>query len=165
MNLLEAGKHLAKAVDHCISSSEKGEPFLSVLFELEDGHKMMWRGSLTHEKGKEITVRTLKTLGFAGTVKDLARGAESGCLDMDKTVELDIQIEEYNGKKFLKIQWVNEVGGGGFKNRLSEIEAVQACAGLDLEAAFMQAGIKTSSVTRHNPVAQKKDLDLDSIPF
>lgn len=162
---MNPGKYQGKAVDYCMTVSEKGDPFVTVLFEIHpEGNNLTWRGGLATDKQLEITIKALKVLGFHGSVKDLAGGKASGCLDLDKVVELDIVHEIYKDKKYAKIQWVNEVGGGGFKNKLTEVEAVRACAGLNLDAVFAREGIKPLPTVRHNPVASAP-VSLEDIPF
>jgi hypothetical protein len=165
MNLV-AGKYLGKVIDYCVKTTESGKPQVAVKFEFGEGNHLVWNGNLWTEQGRTITAKALKAMGLCSvSIKDLARGPESGVLDMDKQVELDIDFREYEGKRYAQINWVNEVGGGGFKNRLSEVEAVQACAGLDFEAALLQAGVKTGKAYTAKPTETTKQFSIHDIPF
>lgn len=162
--MITEGKHTGKVIDYAMLTTNSGDPYVGIRFDVDEQFHLMWRGGLVHPKSREITIKALKCLGFAGSIKDLANGPESGCIDTEKVVELDVEHELVEGRTYANIKWINEVGGGGFKNKLSAIEAVQKCAGLDLEADFMQAGIKTSTAPRYNPAAAVTP-SYEDIPF
>lgn len=179
MNKLEAGNHLGKIFDYCMQATKDFEPRLVIQFELESGHYVLWGGTFKNEKAREIAFRTLKTLNFHGRIEDLANGKESGCLDTDKQVQLVVEFEEYNGKSYPKVQWVNEVGGGALQNRLDRNETAKLCAHLNLNGELMKAGFNTSSASGggssqqpkgisafgNKNLSNQRDPGLDNIPF
>src|SRR5690606_25930509 len=129
MKKLVPGKYEAKPKQWGLGTTSKGNPQVIVLFGIDDQdgdhHEMTWFGTLKEGRGQEITLDSLLFMGFKGNdLTTLADGVEGGALDMDTPVSITI-AEETNekGQTFMKVQWVNRVGGAAFKDALSKKEA------------------------------------------
>ena len=92
-------------------SGVKKTPQVSVEFEIcsaeAAGERITWYGFLTDK----TTERTLESLRYAGW-----RGSDiSDLSDLSREdvplVELVLEVEEYEGKSRVRVQWVNRVGG------------------------------------------------------
>lgn len=117
------GKHPAKVIDYGIGETKAGDPQVMVRFKLTmDGSEINWYGSLKDGKPQEFTFTTLqKVLGMKGD--DLLRlegGSGSGTLDEEKTVELVIATEEWQGKTSTKVKWVNDYGASKAKKSIDQ---------------------------------------------
>lgn len=96
----------SKAHEWTLGDGEK--PFVAVSFKVKDtdGQEkfVSWRGFFT-EKTTERTIESLRYLGFEGD--DL-----SNLTGLDKNeVELVVEDEEYEGKIYPRVQWVNKPRG------------------------------------------------------
>ena len=106
----ESGRYTAtaKTVD-LGQSAEKGTPYVSILFETEQGEDLTAFLYLS-DAALERTVRTLREVfGFNddfGTVKEQVTG---------KQASIVVEAEEYEGKSRMKVKWINTVGGGSGK--------------------------------------------------
>lgn len=146
-------KVIGKLLDYRCEQTSKGEPRVVLIFGYGDNfdQKVYWNGYFT-EKTKKTTIDTLLLLGIqTDDVEDLAKGREAGLLDLDKEVQLTLAEEEYEGKKTLKVRWVNEVGGGGFSKRILEGDAINKLKELNVKFDLMEARKKKG-------VPSKKDI-------
>ena len=98
----------AKTVD-LGQSAEKGTPYVSILFENEQGEDLTAFLYLS-DAALERTVRTLREVfGFNddfGTIKEQVTG---------KQASIVVEAEEFGGKTRMKVKWINTVGGGSGK--------------------------------------------------
>lgn len=108
-NAITPGKYRAKAVAHKYGKSSTGKEQLYIDFEISSGphagKHMPYYGFFT-----DLTAdRTLESLEYCGwdgkSLKEL-KGFGS------KEVELVIETETRDGKEYLRVKWVNGVGGG-----------------------------------------------------
>lgn len=103
-----AGTYTARALPHTaelIESEGKGTPGVKIVMQLEGGGSLTWTGWLTGG-ATEITVKALRAMGWQGD--DLSDLSTVGSVDC----ELVVEEEEYNGKWYPKIKFVNVPGGG-----------------------------------------------------
>lgn len=149
--MVQAGKYLAKIVAYGVGESSSGKPRIEIKFGFKDAQgvdqTLWWNGYLT-EKSIQITAKALVNCGLKGTDYDeLAKGAESGMLNMEAPVEVEVQNEEFEGKTRSKIAWVNRPGGAKF---MEPGLAAQKLKGLNLggavAAARAETGIKAPPV-------------------
>ena len=100
--------------------------------------KFEWNGYFTGG-AKEITMKTLvDTFGFNGaSLAELNDGIGSKKINEEVSYDLDLQIEEYQGKQRLKIKYVNLPGASRRAERLSRDEAMLVVAGLNLDAELI----------------------------
>jgi hypothetical protein len=94
-------------------SQNKGTPQVFVAFALLDGphagRRLGWFGYFT-EGSADRTIESLRLCGLKGD--DLANAIKG---PLDQEVQLVLEHEEYEGKKRVKVSWVNAPGGGAFK--------------------------------------------------
>lgn len=148
----------ANVLDYKVVTSKQGDPMIALRFICADGKSRDWFGSMHTEGSQAITFKSLIVLGFTGADPlELAAGVESGLLDVTKTVSLVVEDETYNGKTREKVRWINEVGGGGFKNVI-EKDQVKQFAGMNLKAAF---AAQKAILPKPAPKAQ----DDEDVPF
>jgi len=148
--VVKDGTYRAKVIDYGVGETQGGSAQLIIMFEFEaEGakHRRMWFGSLKEgQEGKksarEVTAAALAVCGFRldGDLGAFADGPASGQLDLNKEVDIVLGTETYNGKTNQKIKWVNEIGGGAFRERLSKGEATQKLQGISLKGELMALG-------------------------
>ena len=132
--MIKAGKYKTKAVDYGVTQTKNGDPMLVVKFEV-DGQSLFWRG-MFGEKSLPITEKALAALGFESDRFDvLADGTDSGALNLNLEVVIEVDLETYNGESRPVVKWVNEPGAGGIRNGISRVEAVNLFQGLRPSAA------------------------------
>ncbi len=117
---LKAGKHRARVIEHCLFESEqKRTPGVRILFELapyagDGGDYVPVQTEIWLTPGAaKIARKSLRVLGFdldSGHVKDLH---ERPTLLAGRECELEIGEEEYEGKKRLRVQWINDLKDPG----------------------------------------------------
>lgn len=107
--MLAAGTYKAHPVKAWLGeSTNKGTPFVGVMFTLESGEQIAWQGWLT-DGAMKSTMRAVRACGFVGDdLSDLSsiEGAQ-------KTVYLVVEHEEDDkGTLRPRVRWVNETEGG-----------------------------------------------------
>lgn len=102
---MQAGEYLATVADVGIIPDKDLNPMPAVVFEIEGGETIKKFFSLKSEKGAEFAVKAARTLGFTGSDWN-----EFKIENMDgRKVMITVVEEEYNGKKMMKVQWINDV--------------------------------------------------------
>lgn len=110
---MQAGRHSAVVKDYGISETQGGDPQVFIKFDVA-GEDITWFGSLKEGKAQEISLKALLAAGFTGKdISELLDGPDGGAIPLGIEVSLVIEDHEYNGKKSLRVQWVNKPGGGG----------------------------------------------------
>lgn len=172
------GYYEARIANYGVKKTKAGDPAPTIVFEVSvDGVKqrVFWQGSLKDGQARDITLKALAVCGFKNvrSFANLADGISSGLLDMDKDVQITVEHEtsqDGSGKRFARVRWVNEAGGGKFKDAIDLQEATVLMQGMNLEADFMriaqEGGYKVSNelISNSGPKAAKEVPDLD-IPF
>jgi hypothetical protein len=101
-------KYRARAqLDHSqLGESLGGTPRVEVAFNFLDEHEdgIVYMGYLT-PKTLERTVKDLRTMGWKGNNPKDLKGIDTN------EVELIVDNEEYKGKMYPKVKWVNSVKG------------------------------------------------------
>ena len=124
----------------------KNSPMVQVVFDV-NGQDMKWSGSLADGKAREITADALIVLEFT-SLNDICNGKG---INFNKVVNLTIEDEEYNGKVYQKIKWINEENK---KEVLAASEAIIKVKGIGLDALIM---------SRRG--SAKQSLSSEDIPF
>jgi hypothetical protein len=106
------GKYRAKATSKKFGKTSKGSEQIYVDFEITQGphagQHLAWYGYFS-EKAADRTLESLEFCGWDG---------ESSLLELkgfgSKEVELVAEIEkdDRDGREYLKVRWVNRIGGG-----------------------------------------------------
>lgn len=115
--MINPGTYVAKAESYDFGVSDKNTEFVTVTFRIEEGEnigeRINWNGYFT-EKTTQRTLESLRYCGWSGdNVADLS-GIEKNL------VQIVVKNEEYQGKTYTKIEWVNRLGGMSIKNRMDE---------------------------------------------
>jgi hypothetical protein len=122
---MEAGKYKAKAIDRQFGKSKKGNEQVLVTFAItEDGphknKKVYWYGHFT-DKTADRTLESLEHCGWDGASLVEMKGFGT------KEVELDVGLEQgEDGREFVRVRWVNRIGGGAKMNETLDAGGVAA---------------------------------------
>lgn len=109
--MLANGEYEATALpeESTLGESSTGTPRVEVQFYVqtpaeEHGQKILWYGYLT-PAAMPRTVAALRHMGWTGNdLRDLTSIGKNN-------VELVVEGEEYNGKTYPRVKWVNSLGG------------------------------------------------------
>lgn len=93
-------------------SAKKKTPLVSVMFEVirgpASGERVKWQGYFTdNDEATDRTIQSLRACGFTGD--DLAAFIEQ---IVEQEVQIVVENEEYKGRHYPKVQWVNAVNTG-----------------------------------------------------
>lgn len=174
-----AGIHIGKVRDYGITKSQAGNPRIIIGFKIElpDGSNgsVYYNGGLETDKQREFTIKALLACGLNGnlsTVDELVafnQGAGSGALNEDKDVEVVVEHEEYEGKTFARVKFVNEPGGSTIKNKLAKDDLVATMKGFNLGGDIMKMrkeNPNASQVKNHAPGSSEPTMNLkEDLPF
>lgn len=187
--MITAGKYKAKCagIDFGKTKTDKNQIGLKFIFQTVDAkgepetESLTWYGYFHTPGAKEITVKTLKFCGWNGDLDSLMAAAdgqrESAQKALPNDVELDVIKDTYEGVDKWKINWVNEVGGGGIamKERLDEGQRrkFKAELGQELKSLFGSVGAPAPAKPKAPPPPADFDSDgagvgddqEDDIPF
>ena len=113
MSGLVSGEYVARAVKglEFLESGKKGTPFVRIHFEIEGGQ---FEGEKTHKDcylTEATTDRTIETLILCGCTYEGSQELDNEAGLGDNQVRLVLAEEQYEGKTFLKVQWVNDING------------------------------------------------------
>ena len=164
---IKPGKYEARVCDYGIKATKAGDPAVVVRFKTET-FEYNWQGTLKEGRGREITIDALLVCGLStDDLTQLADGVDSKVLDTEKLVSITVELERNtnDGKDYPKIAWVNELGGGGFKNEMTKEQAVAKMSGMNLKADVLkrrqEKGVTKPAASR----AANGGQPLDAIPF
>lgn len=123
MSEVANGVYRARAVSAALGRTGTGKEQVAVTFQLMDsegalGPMLTWFGYFT-EQTFPRTVEGLRHCGWQGDDLSDLSGIDAN------EVSLVVENEEYEGKTYSKIRWVNAAGGGGvtLKEQLTDMEA------------------------------------------
>lgn len=162
------GNYTASPIDCGISETKSGKPQVFVTFLIPQiEKKITWFGGLSSDKAIEITGAALIRCGFRGT--DLtALTSGIAVLNQEKQVELVIENDEWEGKVYTRVKWVNEIGGG-MKDKLDQAGAAQKMAGYNIAGTMIrlqqEMGISSAKPTQQNNTAQQQTGFNSAPPF
>lgn len=151
MSFVNEGKYTAKIKDYGIGTTKEGQPKAMIIFTFKDekglDQELVWSGSFKEGKAREITIDALLTCGLKGdNPLAMVGGIETGILNADQEVQIQVKNELYNDKTYSKIAWINKLGGRMFQDKVD----VQKFAGLNLKADVVarrkETGIKDDGV-------------------
>jgi hypothetical protein len=162
-----AGKYRAQAREWSLGKAGTGNPQVGVMFDLLDheGEQLTWYGSFT-DAALPTTVKALQAMGWQGAdIRELAQPTTK----LDQEVVLVVEWDEYNGKRSLKVKWVNSMGGLAMKEPLagSDLDAFAAALrgkilALDPSSAAKRAAAPRATATSRPTPPAHRDED---IPF
>jgi hypothetical protein len=106
--LHEEGKFRAwvrEGTEPKLGESSHGTPRVEVEIEVESGDYILWDGYLS-DGALDITLKSLRAMGFQGdNIEDLSTVGS-------KEFEIVTKFEEYKGKQYCRVKFVNDIGGG-----------------------------------------------------
>lgn len=119
----QPGSYRAKAISKDLCFTSTGKEQVAVGFEVTDGgpqhgRHITWFGFFT-DAAMGYTFEKLRILGWQGSdVSDLSGIGESG------EVEIVCGEEQYNGKTYIKVQFINALGSAGMavKNTMDDAQ-------------------------------------------
>lgn len=148
--MIPIGKYVARAQNAELGYTQNGTEQVGVPFRIvegpQEGQTITWYGFFS-DKCVDRTLQSLRHCGWKGD--DLTDLSTVG----DEDVELDIIHDTHQGKTKAKVAWVNQIGGGGMKNKMGAAEA----------AAFAE---RMYPKIQRMPGAKSVESDADeSVPF
>jgi hypothetical protein len=159
---MDEAKYTMRAIAGGLGKTHGGNPQIGVELVVTQGpnagERITWYGYFT-DKAKEITFRTLRTLGWEGD--DL-----SNLAGIDKNeVTVYVKNEEYQGVWSLKVKGIYPLGGAGLANPMSEAEAKSFAAVMKGDAIASRGN--GSSAPKPKAKAERKPAQHadDDIPF
>lgn len=160
---LKPGVYQAFVSDYGVSNAKSGAPVVHVKFTTGNS-TITWNGSLAEGKAQEITLKSLLVLGLQSVdrLHELADGRLSALLDETKPVQIDVQPETYDGKTYLRVKWINEVG---FKNAIGKDDFKSKLASLNVRATFAQVKQEAGKPKAAAPKKMTDQEIVDSLPF
>ena len=155
-NEVHPGKYLGHIVNYGLRDAKDNGVMAVIEMDYKDSegdqHRLIWRGSFAGT-ALQYTLKTLLVCGLDRDPASLADGPQSGALNTDKEFVITVSSEEYQGKTYYRIAWINEPG---LSNLLTKAEAVSRLAGLNVQAELMAMRAKTG---------YKPQPKLENIPF
>jgi hypothetical protein len=114
---MKSGTYVARATDWDLGTTDNGKDYIGVFFKIEEGEflgeTITWYGYFT-EKTEQRTIESLRYCGWEGHDFTKLEGLSRN------PVKIVIDEEEYEGKKRLKVQWVNRLGSMAIKNTMDD---------------------------------------------
>lgn len=160
------GTYRARAKEWILTEiGEKNTPAVSIEFGFSDpslgNATIAWDGWLT-EKAADRTIESLRYCGWEGLDLTELQG-----LDRNE-VDLVIEAEEYEGRTYPKVKWVNRAGGLSHKVPLTGDRArfFAEQMKLRIRAFDAQAGKRTRSApSQQSGPPEPPPLSDDDLPF
>lgn len=171
MSKLSAGTYSAKIVDCGFRKTKAGKDQVFIEFEATDvDGRATWFGSLNVGKAQEITLKTMLESGFNGNWDKFGSAEGLECFDVSKVFSIVLEDEEFKGKTFTKIKWINNPDGPGAQQKLNQSEATRVVNSMNLKAATMTMkqtmGIQAPASKPATKKAVNSDVSLDEeFPF
>ncbi len=174
---LKSGKHncrVAAPSNGWFCESKTGTPGLRLPLEVTSGEckgtQVEYIAWLSHA-ALDRSVKTLADVfGWDGNLAALSQLVDSGPF-VGRECEITVEDEEYNGKMYPKIKWLNKAGGGNSAKPLAKDAVAEMVAKLNATAMKLAAEPKDDA-TKPAPKSVPKppkdadlDVDPDSIPF
>lgn len=155
-------------------SKDKGTPYICIPVEVtgddvDSGKTIVWNGWLS-DKAFERTIETLiQVFGFNGDLTGLHKGEITF---EGMPCQVTTEVQEYNGKNYGKVKFLNKAGYVHETPRLAEDEATRLLASMSGRAKKVALAAKagtaktpvTSPATRTSQDANPPVED-DDVPF
>ena len=170
--MLKSGKHtcrVAAPVNGWFCESKTGTAGLRLPLEITGGECSGTHVEYIAWLSQAALDRSVKTLadvfGWDGNLAALASLVDSGPF-VGRECEITVEDEEYNGKMYPKIKWLNKAGGGSGAKPLAKDAVAEMVAKLNATAMKLAAEPKDDAPKAAPKSAPKppKDADLDIAP-
>jgi hypothetical protein len=160
--MLTTGQYKARGVEAALGFAGTGKEQIAVLLEVSDGEKkgetITWYGYFT-EQTVDRTIESLETLGWTGD--DISK------LDGVNRNEVQIVVEEEEGRAHPRVKWINRLGGLAMKVAMSTNQATSFAQ--RMKATITSHRAAKSGGTKVPPRAAMPGsiavVDSDDIPF
>ena len=169
---LKSGKHncrVAAPLNGWFCESKTGTPGLRLPLEVTSGEckgtQVEYIAWLSHA-ALDRSVKTLADVfGWDGNLAALSQLVDSGPF-VGRDCEITVEDEEYNGKMYPKIKWLNKAGGGNSAKPLAKDAVAEMVAKLNATSMKLAAEPKDDATKPSPKFAPKppKDADLDAAP-
>lgn len=157
MEKAKLDQRAATLTDYGIDLSKEGDAIVLLEFDVpEEGKKLTYRGYL---KGGALpfVMDALAAVGYKGKdCSDLVDGPDGGALKLGTAVSVAVGDNEWDGKKYRNIAFVNAPGSGVKRADPVMAKAKLRALGMDAELAKYRAG---AGVTTKPKVAE------DDLPY
>ena len=168
--MIPAGTYTARARRFDFGVTANDKDYVAVEFEILGpdcrGEVIGWRGYFSTEGAIRRTLESLKYAGWTGSQDTIESLPGLGSTE----VELVISHEEYEGKTYPRVQWVNKLGRGGgvaLGEQMDEGRKRTFAARLRGHVAALNAPPQTGGRPAPKPAGQAsgQSQDIDDIPF
>lgn len=153
-NPLVPGQFAARGVTAALglTGTEKEQVAVELVAMEEEyaGQRITWYGYFTPDT-TERTLDTLRTLGWKGDKINDLRGID------ENMVRMTLDYETYEGKRQLKVKWINPQGGLALKTPLTVDQAAAFAA--KMQSAVLAHNAKTGTKASNGSTA-KDDSDI-----
>ena len=162
---LEPGTHRGVLVDvGCTQSKKKGTLGIVLTFNcLDDDNNAFAQTRVTKWVTENTLEYVLKDLVFCGLKKEVKEifvladeDAISKYFDQN-VVSLEIDYEEYDGKQYLRVQFINREGGASYE-KISIGESKKQFGGLNIKGML-------AKVRKDNPTPKATSNESEEVPF
>jgi hypothetical protein len=158
---IEDGAWKARAREAALATAGTGTPQLGIDFEILEGPSQgqhitayLYFGEGSFDR----TIESIRLCGWKGTnLADL-----TGITDNE--VRIVVEQEEYNGKLYQKVKWINALGGVAVQNRMNAGEAADFAARMRGRIAAMAQGQRPTAPPSRAAQTTIPQSD-DDIPF
>jgi hypothetical protein len=169
MNEIKPGKYQARLKDYWIGKTSAGLPQAELLFEFDvddELKELIWFGSFK-EKAKPHTIKALLHCGLKGNdLSTLADGLEGHALELGKEVMITVAKEtDDKGNPRLRISWVNPLGGGNFRDRMSRGEVIKSLSLLKGEVLAIRRETGIQEDLKNFQKTGRKSSTTDDVGF
>ena len=149
--MLEAGTYRAHPMGALLGMSSTGKEQVGVELKLLDhpGVTIGWIGFFT-DAALEWTVKALRTCGWKGD--DLTDLSTVG--DVEE-VNIVVEHEEYEGKTYPRVKYINSTGGLAMKTQLTAVEAKTFAARMKGQIVALGGGASARPQAKPKPAAPR----------
>jgi len=150
------GTYAAKVAQTQMGRAQSGKEQLGIQWAIEGGETIWSYHYFSSPKALDITVDTLRAIGW----DPIENGWALDCINgtnrlVGQEAQLVLSEQEYDGKVRVKVQFVNNInGGGGLRDTMTEDEVTAFVAGLR-----QRAGVSST------PAPAQAPTDDDVVPF
>lgn len=122
VDLPKPGQYVAKIISYGIAEPKDAtkKPEVRLTFEFDENgtnRQVNYKGFLT-DAAAEYTIKNLITCGMKSD--KLSSLTQPGAFE-NKEISITVEHEEYNGKTYARVKWINDLGGSKFKALTPEI--------------------------------------------
>lgn len=167
---LKSGKHTAIVIAPSTGwfcETSKGVAGIRVPLEITtgpcEGELCEWIGYLSHAAIPGTVKSLVEAFGWDRNLDALGKLLDSGPF-VGKECEITVEDEEYKGKIYPKVKWLNRVGGGARMLAKDGIAALVAKLSAEVMSVQLEGDAPKPKITVTD-CRPDLDLERDAIPF